>query len=126
VTEFAGSLDDYPDWLAAREREQTPESAVAQNSAASRKAKKQREAEERLLLAPLRKRMQKAERQLDSLQSARSALEHKLADTSLYESANKASLQELLATQAETARQLEHAEMEWLQCCEELEQAQSE
>jgi ATP-binding cassette subfamily F protein 3 len=126
VTEFDGSLDDYPEWLAARERDEEVVSAVVENSAASRKAKKQREAEERQLLAPLRQRMQKAERTLETLQSARVVLEQKLTDTTLYESAGKAALRELLAEQAETLRNLANAELEWLESCEQLEQAQNE
>ncbi|MBT8097150.1 MAG: ATP-binding cassette domain-containing protein [Woeseia sp.] len=125
VAEFDGSLDEYPDWLAAQERDDTPEVSIGQHTAASRKVKKQRDAEKRQLQAPLRKRMQKAERELEALQAAKAQLEQKLSDTSIYESDNKATLQALLAEQASTAQRLEGAELEWLRSCEALEQIQN-
>ncbi|MGB5245340.1 MAG: ATP-binding cassette domain-containing protein [Woeseia sp.] len=125
VSEFDGSLDEYPDWLANEQKKDEPATPATVNNAASRKAKKQRDAESRQLLAPLRKRLQKAERALEAVQDAKAALDQKLADAAIYQSDNKADLQALLAEQASTRLELEDAELEWLRACEELEQAQS-
>ena len=126
VTEFNGSLDDYPDWLNQQQR--SGESRPAGNggqSAIERKIQKQREAEKRQLLAPLRKRMQQYERELETLQSAKAEIEARLTDSELYGQDRKTELQGLLATQAENTQSLERIEQQWLQACEELEQLQS-
>ncbi len=128
VEEFEGSLDDYPDWLAAAQRDVDERTAGngasagnAARGAAARRARKQREAEKRRLLAPLRRRMQRCEREIESLQAEKSALEKRLGDTSLYVDDNKAALQDLLAEQARNRRALEEAELDWLRACDELE-----
>jgi ATP-binding cassette, subfamily F, member 3 len=126
VTDFNGSLDDYPDWLNQQQR--SGESRPAGNggiSAVERKLQKQREAEKRQLLAPLRKRMQKYERELETLQLAKAEIEARLTDSALYGQERKTELQGLLATQAKNTQTLERVEQQWLQACEELEQLQS-
>jgi ATP-binding cassette subfamily F protein 3 len=125
VQEFDGSLDDYPGWLSQQDRnagDLAPQST--NNSAAARKEKKQREAEKRQLQGPLRRRMQKCEKDLESLNTEKQRLDERLSDTSLYRDDNKAALQDLLSAQAQNARALEVVESLWLQACDEMEQVQ--
>ena len=127
VEDFAGSLDDYPEWLAQQQREgNSKTSSSTQQSAAERKAQKQREAEKRQLLSPLRNRMQKYERQLEELQVEKTRIEQALADTALYERENKITLDRLLAEQATNTRALDDTELNWLRVCDELEQLQEQ
>ena len=65
--------------------------------------------------------MQKYEREIETLQAEKSALESKLGDTSLYDGAQQDRLQALLAEQAANRQALEDAEMAWLRACDELE-----
>ena len=125
VEEFDGSLDDYPDWLAAEQRNAAAGTEAAAgngaNSSAARKARKRQEAEKRRLLGPLRRRMQKWERGIESLQAEQSALDAKLGDESLYGNDSKAALADLLAARARNKQALEDAELAWLRACDELE-----
>ena len=125
VAEFDGGLDDYPAWLAdqSRGRRRTPGSRENAD-AGDRKARKRREAELRQLVAPLRQRIQKYEREMESLQAARSRLQERLADSSLYETGDGDVLRRLLAEQADTEAQLGEAESRWLEACEALERHQ--
>jgi len=126
VTEFDGELDDYPEWLAERSRnQQSATNDVPANRALDRKARKRVEAEMRQQLAPLRKRVQKFEQDMEALQAEMSRLETRLADNTLYESANAPELLELLASQARLRSELEDTETRWLEASDELEQAQN-
>jgi len=121
--EFDGSLDDYPAWLMARDAA-TPGDDAAEagpRSAAARKARKREEAEKRRLLAPLKARMQKCEREIENLQSEKAALETRLSDTALYEDGHRDRLKSLLEEQARNRRALEDAELAWLRAADEME-----
>ncbi|HZW59400.1 MAG TPA: ATP-binding cassette domain-containing protein, partial [Woeseiaceae bacterium] len=122
VTEFDGSLDDYPAWLTAQDRTRRPAAAGQRAThAASRKERKQQEAEKRRLQAPLRQRMQACERELEALQSTERRLASQLANPALYDAADSAALRELLAEQARTAESVAAAETRWLEACDALE-----
>jgi ATP-binding cassette subfamily F protein 3 len=125
VDEFAGSLDDYPRWLAGQNREErrTDDEGDedAANTAAARRERKRREAERRRQLTPLKKRLARAEETLAALEGRRGLLQSQLADEELYDEANRDRLKTLLAEQAEVERDLAAAEAEWLQAGEALE-----
>ncbi|MGH8165713.1 MAG: ATP-binding cassette domain-containing protein, partial [Woeseiaceae bacterium] len=72
VVEFDGSLDDYPAWLAARNRSEAKsggnggeEKTGAAQTLAARKDRKRREAAERQSLKPAYRRLEKAEAALE-------------------------------------------------------------
>ncbi|HZX23956.1 MAG TPA: ATP-binding cassette domain-containing protein, partial [Woeseiaceae bacterium] len=127
VDEFAGSLDDYPRWLAEHnraERRTDDEAGLGEdsaNTAAARRERKRREAERRRQLTPLKKRLARAEESLAALESRRGRLQSKLADESLYDDANRDRLKALLADQADLERELAAAEAEWVAAGEALE-----
>ncbi|HET6628181.1 MAG TPA: ATP-binding cassette domain-containing protein [Woeseiaceae bacterium] len=124
VTEFDGSLDDYPAWLAGAPR---PEPAAPRREAGERggdaKARRRRDAEQRQALRPLNRRIEKAELALARLQAERTALEERLADAALYEAAKREELQAVLEQQADNRWALAKEEAGWLEACEELERA---
>ncbi|WP_341660989.1 ABC transporter ATP-binding protein [Vibrio sp.] len=132
VAPFDGDLDQYYKWLTdqqkAERREAQPTSTEksATNSAAAKKEQKRREAELRKQTAPIRKAITKLEAKMDSLNSALSQAELQLSDNSLYESENKAKLNQVLATQTQAKIELEEVELEWMTQQEELEQMEQE
>jgi ATP-binding cassette subfamily F protein 3 len=127
VDGFPLSLDDYPKWLSEQSRQATSDSAecgnngVAEHSALARKDRKRSQAEQRKRLQPLRKRVTRAEAELEALQSARAELDRLLADPEIYSEQNKRKLQQCLLEKADVHKQFEAVEAEWLQASEELE-----
>ena len=128
VTDFADSLDDYPQWLSAQSRHgrAAPGNGATVCGAALRKEKKRQEAEQRRQLQPLRERIAKAEAALASVHARRHELERRLAESNLYLPANKTELNTVLIEKAELDRQGESLEGEWLAACEQLEAWQSD
>jgi hypothetical protein len=59
---------------------------------------------------------------MQGLQAALSALEGRLAESSIYDEANKETLKETLAEQADKQVALEEKEMAWFEVSEEIEQ----
>ncbi|BAO45469.1 ATP-binding cassette domain-containing protein [Thiolapillus brandeum] len=129
VKEFEGSLDDYPGWLAAqrsRDPDATGTRTEPDNSAhKDRKQTKREAAARRQALQPLKNRVASAEKKLDQLHRQQKALETQLADNTLYETANKDKLKQLLADKAEVDARCEEQEMIWLEASEALECAES-
>jgi ATP-binding cassette, subfamily F, member 3 len=135
VAEFDGSLDDYPAWLARRLRAEPPperrgegERGEGERGPAERgtdaKARRRRDAAQREALRPLNRRVEKAEKALARLQAERTALEERLADSTLYEAANRDELSVILDRQADNRWALAKEEAAWLEACEELEKMQ--
>ncbi|EHQ52265.1 ABC transporter [Ectothiorhodospira sp. PHS-1] len=123
---FAGDLDDYRDWLAARERTQGGGDARepgGEQGAAARKARKRDEAALRQRLKPLRDQVKRLEREHETLEREKQTLDQALADPAIYEASARERLQSLLGRQAETARRLAEVESAWLEACEALESA---
>lgn len=127
VQEFDGDLDDYHTYLQQRD-----EKVAASDSANSeevkpaeakvdRKEQKRLEAERRQRLAPLRKKQQAAEKQMEKLQAQLDTIEEKMSDTDLYSDSRKDELQQLLTQQGDLKSQLEEIEMEWMELTEQLE-----
>ena len=126
ATEFKGSVDDYPKWLAEHNRggnltidnvdEQQPS-----NTASAKKEQKRLEAEHRAQLQPITKRIKRAERVMEKLGAEKAKIEEQLADASLYDDENKDKLKQLLADQAYTQKELDQAEELWITASEEYE-----
>lgn len=137
VSQFSGDIHDYEKWVlnnnksvkeaaGARTNESVENGTGALDSGLSRKELKKREAEFRQSVAPLKKRIQKGEKEMEQHQNRLEELETLLADTSLYESQNKDKLKTLLAEQGSLTSLLEECEMIWLEAQEELEIAENE
>jgi ATP-binding cassette subfamily F protein 3 len=127
VEEFPDSLDEYPQWLTAQNRQGRFASGAADGpgGAALRKEKKRQEAEQRRQLQPLREQISRAETVLAGVHARQHALERRLAEPELYQPENKAELNALLREKAELGRQGAALEEEWLAACEQLEARQA-
>lgn len=123
VEPFAGDLDAYHDWLKhhAQQQKVPPEGGSGKTD---RKTEKRHAAERRQALKPLKDRVQKAEKAMQTFAKQLAELNDALADNSLYEAHRKNELTELLRQQAEAQAQLAQAEADWLEAEEALQEAQ--
>ena len=137
VTDFAGDLDDYRDWLTQRRRHaarsettgsgQASPSQTQPSSSEQRKAKRRREAEQRAALKPLRDRAARLLDEIESCDNELKTIERHLADPALYEqNADQTRLTEIMRQQGELQRRREELEMEWMEAEEEVAKASPE
>ncbi|KIO38076.1 ABC transporter ATP-binding protein [Shewanella sp. cp20] len=127
VKSFDGDLDDYHQWLldAAKEANK-PAASEDASPAQDKKLQKRLEAELRQKLSPMKKAQAKLEKIQQACSDKLAELENLLADTSLYETDNKAKLTQVLAERTQQTQTLEESEMEWLELQEEIEAIEQE
>lgn len=118
---FDGDLEDYRSYLQVQESE--AKAAVIKPSE-SRQAQKRSEAEIRRVLRPYKQAAEKAENRIEKLEAEAAALEAQLADSAVYEEANKEKLKKLLDAQAANAQAMQEAENEWERAMAALQQAE--
>jgi ATP-binding cassette subfamily F protein 3 len=123
IRPFDGDLDDYRRSLL--DRASPGPSSGAASDGNSRRAERQRQAEMRARLAPLRQAAHAAERELQRLSEARAALAAKLADGATYQRSGD-EIAALLRREAELRAAIEAAEHRWLAAAEALEQAHAQ
>ncbi|MFT5720235.1 MAG: ATP-binding cassette subfamily F protein 3 [Motiliproteus sp.] len=127
VTPFDGDLNDYARWLTESAGnkididEPVSSEPAGGESSQERKERKRLEAARRQQLAPLRKRVEKLEQQLEQQASDLDQINEQLADASLYEEGNKLALRQLLQQQATLQQLSGDTEEQWLAHVEELE-----
>ncbi|MCP3674248.1 MAG: ATP-binding cassette domain-containing protein [Gammaproteobacteria bacterium] len=124
VTPFNGDIEDYRQWLQSKTSLNKQKSLVENlnsNKSENRKEQRKKEAENRQKSAPLRKKIKSLEVAIDKHQKTLSELEEKLLDNSIYENTNREELKNILVQQGETKAQLESAELDWLELCDEME-----
>ena len=127
VGEFPGSLDDYPKWLADRDKGEAAESEAngGEHTAGARKERKRIEAEMRRKYDPLRKTVKQAEQKIEMLHTRQKSLEGELAQPQIYESQNKERLKALLSEKVAVGKECAEWEERWMEASEELERLQS-
>lgn len=136
VREFDGDLEDYRDWLAARnagERaEAARESAEGSEPVVDRKAQRRAEAEQRQRLSALRKplesKLAKVEAEMEKLRTKLHALDAIIADADLYSDARRAERQKVMAEHGEHAKRMDDLEEQWLEIqgsLEEIDQSEA-
>lgn len=127
LREFDGDLEDYRNWLFATRlaKAEAEKQDAAPDKPLDRKEQKRLEAEERqrlfALKKPLEKRIGWLETEIGKLNDRKTAIDSQLADSAIYEQANKDKLKKLLADQAECTKLLAAYEEEWLEKQDELE-----
>ncbi|WP_241128812.1 ABC-F family ATP-binding cassette domain-containing protein [Achromobacter xylosoxidans] len=136
VREFDGDLEDYRDWLAARNAGERAEAARenAENGEAvvDRKAQRRAEAEQRQRLSALRKpleaKLAKVEAEMEKLRAKLQALDGVIADPDLYSDARRAERQKVMAEHGEHGKRMETLGEQWLELqgsLEEIEQGEA-
>ena len=122
VRPFEGDLDDYRRTLLNRGADAS--GADAANGGDARRAARQRQAEARARLAPLRQAANAAERELERLTEEHTALAARLADGATYERSGD-QIAALIKREAELKAAIEAADRRWLAAEEALERAQT-
>lgn len=136
VSEFDGDLEDYRDWLAARnagERaEAARENAEGSEPVVDRKAQRRAEAEQRQRLSALRKplesKLAKVEAEMEKLRVKLHALDAVIADADLYSDARRAERQKVMAEHGEHGKRMDELEEQWLEIqgsLEEIDQSEA-
>ena len=127
LSRFAGDLDDYPAWLAARQPgspERATDAAPTAPKPGNRKRLRQQEAQRRLALQPLANRVREVEEGLARARERLAGLEERLADGGLYaDPARRDEMGELLREQGTLRARVESLEQQWLDASEALETA---
>ncbi|MCB1790068.1 MAG: ATP-binding cassette domain-containing protein [Gammaproteobacteria bacterium] len=126
VDEFDDELDAYPAWLAAHQRYSRQASMPNRAVNDDRRERKRSEAERRKVLQPLKRALQQAEAAMEKWQHESDALQHELADNSLYEARAKDRLQGLLRRKGDVDSALAAAEEHWLEAAEAFERASAD
>ncbi len=130
VQPFDEDLDGYARWL--NDRRQQHASAVAgqehddvetEHKAVDRKTRKREEAALRNQLKPLRRAVEKSEKQLERVSADLDDIRNRLGATELYSADNKSKLAALLADEASAQQQLELVEDQLLEQMDALESA---
>jgi ATP-binding cassette subfamily F protein 3 len=117
VKSYDGDMDDYRALLVERAR-------PARAEAAPKKRDDRRDrAEARQATAPLRRAARDAEARVQKLLTERAALETRLADPAMYETGKAAEVTAANTRLAAIGREIEAAELAWLEAEEAMEQA---
>ncbi|MCK5903042.1 MAG: ATP-binding cassette domain-containing protein [Cocleimonas sp.] len=123
VIPFQGDLDDYAQWL--KDKNKLAEAIAAdpiENKTMSRKAQRQHDAVQRKKLQPLKRNVDKLEKQLDRLTQQQGQLEKILSDPEIYQEQHKLLLKKTLREKSEVDKVLEDVEMQWMEMSEDYEQ----
>jgi ATP-binding cassette subfamily F protein 3 len=123
IVDYDGDLDDYS---RAVQRENTKSESMSPAAPAGKRKEDRRErADQRAKLAPLRKQVQKLEQRIAELDKDKRALDVKLAEPQLYESASTAQTLEMTQRAAALTDQIGTLEQQWLAAQHELDQAET-
>jgi ATP-binding cassette subfamily F protein 3 len=122
VRPFAGDLEDYRRALLGRRSDGSRADAAVAGHA--RRAERQRQADVRARMAPLRQAARTAERELERLSAERAALAARLVDGATYELSGD-EIAALIRREAELKAAIEAAEHRWLTAAEALERARA-
>ena len=134
VTSFEGDMDAYRSLLLSGDKKKSKESPAADTAPepvaapvvavpqVDRREQRKQAAEKRQALAPLRKQVQRAEKNVVKCQAEKAEIEAQMADPELYDG-DSAKLVALQRDLGWAARQLSEAEEAWLVLQEEFEQA---
>ncbi|MDB6102982.1 MAG: transporter ATP-binding protein [Gammaproteobacteria bacterium] len=123
---FDGDLEDYAKWLDETATEAAAPASQQSESSESRKQRKREEAERRNRLTPLKAKIAQCDDELSRLAAKSAALQTQLAAPDIYAASSKDRLKEILAQQAQLARETEKVETAWLEASESLEEQSRE
>ncbi|MBU0809375.1 MULTISPECIES: ATP-binding cassette domain-containing protein [Pseudomonas] len=127
VQPFDGDLEDYARWLVDYRTRQAPSSSGESNpDKADKRVQRQAAAALRQQLAPHKREADKLEKELGQLHEKLAAVEARLADSEIYEAAQKDALRDALAEQAKLKSREADLEERWMSALETLEALQAE
>jgi ATP-binding cassette subfamily F protein 3 len=129
VREFDGDLEDYRDWLSARnagEKVEAARAAAAESPpTADRKQQRRLEAEQRQRVAaarkPLETKVARVDAEMEKVRARLEALDELIADTDLYSDARRVERQQVMSEHGELGKRMNELEEQWLALQEEIE-----
>ena len=125
VEEYRDDLEGYEKWILAQLRDDKPAAQPTASTQPSAKEKRQQAAAQRERLRPLKKRLDKVEKDMAVIESKLETLQQQLADATIYELERKDELSALLLQESELKPRAETLEAEWLELQEELEELEA-
>ena len=129
IEAFDGDLPAYHQWLQARQQQANQAERAANQEVkvekVDRKEERRKAAELREKLRPLRKSIEQHEKAMQTAQGHLATIGEAMLDSSLYEAANRETLQGLLADEAKWKKALEASEEAWFEAQEALEEAEA-
>jgi len=127
VRPFEGGLDAYQHYLQDRRRARAevarPTASAVQ---ADRRAERQRRAEQRRLLQPLKRRVDALEGEIAEVETQLQAVDAELAGGALYDDADKGRLESVMQRRGELAKRRDALEETWMEAQEALDAASAE
>lgn len=143
VTEFDGDLADYAEYLAQKRKEQNDGAKTAEQNGAlaassspagnqtagkslTQKEMRQAQAAFRNKMQPLKKEIEKLDKEMAKLSARNREIEELLADATIYETSRKAELSALLEEKGKIGSELESIEELWCEKSQELEDKTAE
>ena len=124
VSEYSGDLDDYKNWLLDKKRDVNGVKSIATNNT-NKKDMRQQAAQRRKEVAPLKSKINKAEKEMAKLQHELDSVEVLLHADEIYQAENKSSLVELLKKQGQLQLYIQKQEEIWFEASEAVETALS-
>tara|TARA_B100001939_G_scaffold331712_2_gene330006 strand:- start:2580 stop:4463 length:1884 start_codon:yes stop_codon:yes gene_type:complete len=124
ITQFDGDMADYRKLVL-----QTKTPSAPPKGGNNRKNEKRNAAQQRTILAPLRKAVEEAERRVDALTREIAKYDRALSNPKLYDPDDpkaKEALTKFTREKAELEKQLDQAEIDWMEKQDKLEQQESE
>jgi ATP-binding cassette subfamily F protein 3 len=123
---YNDDLNAYERWILSADGKATTTIPQDSGSAATRKEQRQLAAEARAKLRPLRKALEKVERDMDALQTQLTSIQQSLSDPTLYEEHRKSELAEIVRTEGQLKAELAETEEQWLKQQDELESLEAQ
>lgn len=123
VRPFEGDLEDYRQWLTEHRRGDDTPASDSTAPSVSRKDQRKVEAEQRQKLKPLLDALKKTEQRVERLHQQQHKLEQDLASPDIYLDSEKDRLKNILEQKAKVDKELQTAELDWLDAEEKLEEA---
>lgn len=123
---FDGDLDDYAQWLLTQSASSSVNKPTSSENRDDRRTQRRQDAERRLRLQPLRKRVADLEVKLAQVNARRSEIQQLLGTGDVYAEQSRERLKTLLLSQAEIEKSLQEIETQWLEASEALETAERE
>ena len=120
VTAFDGDVSEYRQYLLDRARMERRaaknggEEGNGKPAKRDRKAERQQAAEKRKAAAPIKREVEKLEKQMEKLSERKAAIEEKMGDPTLYEDANAQKLTDLQKELGQIENDLAIIEQKWL------------
>jgi len=121
VQEYDDDLNAYEKWVLSKSAYAPTSEPIKSGSGGSKKQQRQVAAQQRAKLLPLKKALEKIEKQIEQAHSQLAVIQKQLADSDLYAEDQKNRLADLLMQESDAKRGLQGLEEAWIEQQERIE-----